>query len=625
MKRLALALFVVLGLAAPAAAQEPDPLDTVPGTEVVVVGVPGLRWSDVDPQVTPVLHRLAQDAAVGALSVKARPVVSCPAEGWLTLAAGSRAEAPGTECGDLPAEPPVEENLATRDAADVRALADALAAAGACLAARGDGPLLAGGDPSRACPALLLEAPPVEEGLTRSDDAAAADALVSAVDAARDARSTLVVVGLSGTRDDDEAHLHLALAAGPSFEAGALRSASTRRAPYVQLVDVAPTVLELLDVDVPEQMTGQPWRSTGEDPGDLADLDRRAVESKRAWVPFFVVLVGGFLLAAGAARARRSWRTAEAAGLAAVGALGGSYLAMLAPWWRAPLPLLALVALSAVAGGLALLARRVPGRTGPAAAVCAAVALVLVVDLLTGARLQVDAPAGYSPLVAGRFAGVGNVAFGVLAACALLTLAPRRPLLLVAGGLLVVVADGAPPFGSDVGGVLALVPALVLLALLRTGREVRLTTLLGAGLAAVVVVTGFAVADWRRDPQDRTHLGRFVEQVRDGTAGTVLARKAEAIGNLLFANAATALLPLGVAAAAVLLLRPPRQLREAFDAAPAWRHGLLAVGLVSLLGFVLNDSGPAVPAFALLVAVPATTAVVARAPARRGNDPTGDG
>ena len=92
----------------------------------------------------------------------------------------------------------------------------------------------------------------------------------------------------------------------------------------------------------------------------------------------------------------------------------------------------------------------------------------------------------------------------------------------------------------------------------------------------------------------------------------MLRRKAEAILDLLFANAATALLPLVVAAAVLVVVRPPGPLRRAFEIAPAWRHGVYAVGAASAVGFVVNDSGSAVPALALLVAVPATLAVVAR-------------
>jgi len=338
-------------------------------------------------------------------------------------------------------------------------------------------------------------------------------------------------------------------------------------------------------------------------------------------VPFYVVLLASLLAALGAARALRSWRTVEVTGLAVVAAVAGSYLAGLLPWWQAPAPLLALLgAVAAVALVGAVAADRLRGPIAPAGALCGGLAGLLAVDLLTGATLQIDTPAGYSPLVAGRFAGIGNVAFGVLAAAVLLALAaathrrsPRTALAVVAvGGLVTVAVDGAPPFGSDVGGVLALVPALVLLALLRTGTRVSVPRLLAAGLAGVGVVAALSVADWSRPPADRTHLGRFVEQVLDGTAGVVLRRKAEAVLDLLLANAVTALLPLVAAAAVLLVVRPPGPLRRTFETAPAWRHGVYAVGVAAAVGLVVNDSGPAVPALALLVAAPATLAVMAR-------------
>jgi hypothetical protein len=64
--------------------------------------------------------------------------------------------------------------------------------------------------------------------------------------------------------------------------------------------------------------------------------------------------------------------------------------------------------------------------------------------------------------------------------------------------------------------------------------------------------------------------------------------------------------------AVLLVVRPPAPLRRAFEAAPAWRHGVYAVGAASAIGFAVNDSGPGVAALALLVAAPATLAVVAR-------------
>ena len=616
MRRLLAVAAVLLGLTAPtpAAAQEQP-------SQVVVVGVAGLRWDDVGAS-TPTLARLAGTAAVGALSVKALPDVSCPADGWWTLVAGARAEAFGGGCEDPPGEraAELERNAASRDGARVDALVTAL---DDVVDARGTAAEAAAGLPStRPARLQLVDGGVVRAGPTRPADLRAADAAVALAEGGLAPGSSLLVVGLSGSPGDESAHLHVALATGPSFPRGALSSPSTRRAPYVQLVDVAPTVLDLLDEQVPEVMDGQPWRVSGPAPSvaELVDLDRRAVASREVTVPFFVVLVGALLVLLPVLRRRPgALRLVALAGTAAPGA---TYLAGLVPWWRAGEPLVVLVALVvALSAAAALAASR---RRHAVGLVTGATAAVLVVDLLTGAHLQMDAVAGYSPLVAGRFAGLGNVAFGVYAACALLATASlasgreRAGLLVGLAGLVAVAVDGAPPWGSDVGGVLALVPAYALLALLLTGRRASLPRLLAALAAAAAVVTAFALADLARAPEDRTHLGRFAEDVADGTAGDVLARKAEAVLDLLLRSPVTAALPVVVAVAVALVLRPPPRLRRALDEVPGLRPGLAAVGLASAVGFAVNDSGAAVPATALLVTVPAVVAVVE---ARRDDPP----
>jgi hypothetical protein len=610
---LVLGLSVLLGAAPATAAEE--------AAQVLVVGVPGLRWDDVGP-ATPALQELVASGASGALSVKAVPGVTCLADGWLTLGAGNRAVAPGIArdpCGaDLP---PADADVAganadEREGTELAALAEAL---DGCVEAVGPGPLLAvrGATAQGDCPLRLREAGPVfGAGTERAERVVAADRTLRALLDELDP-DTVLVVGVSAAPGESSAALHVAVAAGEGVEPGALRSASTRRAPYVQLIDVAPTVLDLLGRPVPPTMTGQPWTSVGEPPtpAQLADLSEKARAQQAVTVPFFVALLGS-VLALLLVLWRRRPDLAELVALGGTAAVGASYLANLLPWWRSPAPLLTLLAIVAVLSAVMVgLATRLRGLLGPAGAVCAFVAAVLVVDLLTGAHLQMSSVAGYSPLVAGRFAGIGNVAFGVLAATALLATAAltRRTALVAAVGVVVVAVDGAPPWGSDVGGVLALVPAFALLAMLRSGRRVSALRLLLAGAGGAAVVTAFALADWSRRPAERTHLGRFVQDVLDGAAGTLLRRKAEAVVGLLFANPATATLPLVVAVLVYLVVRPPAPLARAFAVAPAWRHGLQAVGLACGIGFVVNDSGAAVPALAVVVALPATVAVVLRA------------
>ncbi|MDQ3628515.1 MAG: hypothetical protein M3419_06875, partial [Actinomycetota bacterium] len=90
-----LALFggVLLRVALAASTTPPPPAD-----RVVVVGVPGLDWSDVSARRTPVLWRLAERAGTGSLSSRGTSSYACPRDGWATLGAGNRAGVGGPPC-----------------------------------------------------------------------------------------------------------------------------------------------------------------------------------------------------------------------------------------------------------------------------------------------------------------------------------------------------------------------------------------------------------------------------------------------------------------------------------------------------------------------------------------------
>ena len=75
---------------------------------------------------------------------------------------------------------------------------------------------------------------------------------------------------------------------------------------------------------------------------------------------------------------------------------------------------------SVLLGSLATGLRVQFGAYGPPAAIAGATLLVLTADVALSSRLQLESPLGLSPLVAGRFYGFGNIAFGVFAMSALL-------------------------------------------------------------------------------------------------------------------------------------------------------------------------------------------------------------
>src|SRR5580658_9870754 len=95
----ALGALAAVGAAQPAAAQTSPAAPAAPVRHVVIVGLSGLRWSDVSPSVTPTLWRLAGQGSVGSLVDYAVLPLTCPADGWLTLNSGARAQSRHTDAG----------------------------------------------------------------------------------------------------------------------------------------------------------------------------------------------------------------------------------------------------------------------------------------------------------------------------------------------------------------------------------------------------------------------------------------------------------------------------------------------------------------------------------------------
>jgi hypothetical protein len=488
----------------------------------------------------------------------------------------------------------------------------------------------------------------------------ALDARVRAVLSAAPPGATVLLAGVSDSLPpagpDGVPHLTAAMALGPAPGGGAygerwLETRSTRRAALVQLTDLGPTLLGLLGVDQPAAAIGSVITPDGPRPAltgaveELVDADVAAQVQRRYLPHFFTLLVVSQLLLYGAAAValRRQWggshrrlrvmRAMRRTALAFAAVPVATYLANLVPWWRAghPLPALAVSLLAAVLVVTAV-AQLGPWRRhllGPFAAVAVLTGLVLLADVVTGSTLQLSSLMGYSPLVAGRFYGFGNTAFAVFAvgmlfaaaglADALVARGQRTAavVLVAATGVVTVAVDGWPRWGSDFGGVIALVPGFAVLALLVAGARISAARIGLIALGAVGTIAAVAYLDWLRPPTQRSHLGRFVEQVRDGSAVTVVQRKLEANVHT-FTNYRLALLvPIAFAFVVLVLMRPvawrAAALGSAYDRSPTLRSGVVAMLVAMGVGFAVNDSGIAIPAVALTVAIPLILAAGVRA------------
>jgi hypothetical protein len=505
-------------------------------------------------------------------------------------------------------------------AATKRALADA------------DVVLVDPGDLSRV--AAVKELDPIRSfaARLRSDALRDTDALLGRIRAALPSDALLLVVSVSPP--GSQARLTPIVVAGPGVPHGQLYSPSTKRAGLVALSDLAPTVLDALGADVPAAMVGRPvhYRAGATGIDRLQRLDRATEHRQSLYFPLtlaFIAFQGavyGLIAVAlsagrGGGRASRSDRAARARARNwwAVLRLAAVAIAAypLATFLFRALPFGpdagagGVVVLLAIDGAIvALAARARRHRLAPLGWVLGATVALLIVDVATGARLQVASLMGYSPEAVARYYGIGNPTFAILGATTLLATAihlhaaPRRDeaLLSVAGTLLVVlVLDGLPFLGDDVGGIVTLTPIFAVALWAFSGRRVTWRVVLVALGVAVLALAAAVAVDLLRAPDDRTHLGRVVAgtwEHGESNLATTIARKVDANFRVLRTSVWAWAVPV-TAAFLLWLLVWRRRWTTLLPARSALRVGVVAALAAGLCGFLANDSGVVVTALAL--------------------------
>lgn len=381
--------------------------------------------------------------------------------------------------------------------------------------------------------------------------------------------------------------------AGVGVDGNFITSPSTRQSGYNQATDLPTTVFGLLGVDysdkrstfVGSQVGFENVAGTGQDRIDmLVDAEDHVLDARPLVSTFFVIYCvanialfalvsyifsGSFLRQASngnswfARNSRRVIRVCEVAGISIAALPVASLLANMFPWWRTSFATLTLtlitVAIVAVIVAIASLPTLRSWRFGPIAVVSFITAITLAIDIATGATLQIGAMMGVQPMVGGRFYGFNNQAFTLFAVSTLLlagavanplVMRGRRKLAALAValiGVIAIVLDGFPSLGADFGGPPALFPAFAFLALMALGTKLNWKKVLLVLIAGVALVSSFAIVDWLRPADQRTHLGRFVDTVLDGGLFDVVGRKLAA-GLGTFTN------PLALVAIAAILV-----------------------------------------------------------------------
>jgi hypothetical protein len=515
-----------------------------------------------------------------------------------------------------------------------------------------------------ACPLTLIDAGSVRDPAdvdpkdearptaTRAKQVAAVDAKVAAVRMAAPAGSDVVLASLSDAGVTER--LRLVAVTGPHFGAGTLESSSTRQPGLVQITDLAPTILQRLGIPAPTSLGGTPLRflpathnsdqSAAQRLQGLLDHDEASYKVHSLVEPFFYwwALLQLALYLSAAWLWKRGWGNEAQRGklllntrrvaIVAATVPASTFLANLLPWWRFSLPLVSVVAsvtlFAAAISALALLGPWGRRLFGPLVVVCITTMTVLALDVMTGSRLQISSLMGEQPVIGGRFYGMGNVTFALFGTATLMLCVavgnhlvtigqPRQAAAAVAAiGLGAVIVDASPSWGSDLGGPTALLPAVILLVL--TILEIRLTwrrvLVIGAGVGGFLVFLG--LLDWLRPAESRSHLGKFVQTALDGGAWDIVVRKLQQNITLFFNNPLSLLIPVSLFVFAYMLARPASPvaapLRRSFARVQLLRAGLISIMVMWVIGFVLNDSGAAIPAVGATLAIPLVIAIAVR-------------
>ena len=616
-------LGALLATGAPSASAD-DPDDPVR----LVIATAGLSWEDIDPETTPHLQCLADRSGAGAMNTTSTTVVSTKRQGVETLRSGYRGlaeEAPRSSGIPTPAKDQWEQlgvPVTTIDLADSADAADAEAAQEIPAA------LEAGDIVEVTVPSLPERGDPGRtEALTALDESVGATLeALGGCESTDLPRTLLVSVAATDPKDPETIErtgavasrtVGLQVALDTAFPGQALTSGATKQNGVVVLTDVVATILASHDVSPDGLIPGQPFRGTDHDAPQQLALDRSLAAAKvdAATVPalgsWFVLGVIGIVILLVPPLARRPRLAAVGRVLAAVAplALAVGMYASLVPWWRAEHPTLALTGV--VWAGCALLSVLVLAgpwrrhRLGPVGVSSALVALLLLAESATGSRFQLASPLGAQPISGGRFYGLSNHLFGMVLAAALMALlclftvmrTPRaRVLWTVAVGALVAIVCVAPSMGADFGSMLATIPTFGLLALLVSGIRPRLWHVLALGAAGAVTVLAVSFLDWLRPAEDRTHLGRFIDELLSGELLSVIIRKlAQNIAMTTGYPALAVVMVLAALASAAILM--PGRIRwrrlAALDLehpASYWVRVALVVG--AWVGYAVNDTGP---------------------------------
>ncbi|WP_029768083.1 hypothetical protein [Haloglycomyces albus] len=644
---------------------------------VIVVGVAGLGWGDINADDTPELYDLAADASVAELRLNSGHRLTCAASGWLTLAAGNGAVSetlPEGECEPVEL-PDVSDTGASASIEGFSELYDlnreldpdtrlgTMASASECATAIGPGAAYATANgvgrvayydrilPSNGemrellgqCPLSVIDGGEIAGAASLQ----AVDSMIGRVREARGPDTAVVVTGIGQTEDQNR--LQALMIDQPHTSSGLLDVAGEKPG-YMKLTDLTPTVIALLGSPQPDYLRGH-VAATVDDSYDFSDRlaaftasdARLAVADEAAarsqWLQALLlvaVAIVAFPLMRQLRRAGqpgvkppRLWLMRADIVVALLCALfpTAAVISDAFDWWALPNPTVSGPLLAvAVASVLAAAASLLPRRHSPST--------LLAVISLSGLLVTVLAMAVHYSIAMGTLMGdsgisnstsqsIGPVVAGIyiaslwMFAAALAWNLPRRFHAPVMAGIGTIGVAGMASgmLGNSTGTAVALVVGTCLAAALAYGGWMSAMRLLWSLMVGGLVLVVLSWMDYRRPQVEQGALGEVVTDLL-GESNGVIRNATGANLVAIFTSPLTMVALIAGVYCWLVLLRPGGGLRRAFGLHPPLRAAVTAAAVTALCAGVLTGKGFMVLGVSLAVIVPLAVIVSHRVLAR---------
>ncbi|SKA04566.1 hypothetical protein [Selenihalanaerobacter shriftii] len=420
--------------------------------------------------------------------------------------------------------------------------------------------------------------------------------------------------------------LTLTILAGKGVDRGLLTSSTTKRSGIIANVDIAPTILDSLNVkNKPIQMIGNPIYtiSTSRALINLKRLNDQIIKTF-TWRP---TLIKGFILL-----------QIIILILAAIIILFKNripdFLKNLVEYFLIVLLVIPLFLLlskyfisfslySAIGlflllslGIVYLLKRVVAHEIDTVLIILNLISGLLIYDLWNEAGLIKRSVLGYSPVIGARFYGIGNEFMGLLIGTVLIGITglfdrfPKwskwKDFILPLLFILVILTIGHPKIGANFGGLLTSLAAFTFTYVLIKGYQFNVKQILFIIILVGVAIGGLVIYDTIASNRSTTHIGRTVLLIKNGGFSEfirIIHRKVSMNLKLLQWTIWTKVILSFIFILAILFKYPAGVVRQIIDDYSFLRYGFSGVICGSIVTMLVNDSGVVATATLLLPAV----------------------